>query len=408
MVYDKVERFLGLEPVYGRIPRIVVVASIFIVAALRGDSRNNLDPILASLGGNHTGNAADYIGASTNSGGSSPSSSSYNCFSNGSLHELALDMFHYSSPPGSKSYTKLKRVLDSNTEFYIDLGGDKGIFTRNTESITRMLRGYGLQKARRVPSYQNNNVTLVETLFTRSPCTIGDEKCRNVPRIFIQTEQYFKPHIYACHESPDCIIIDFAEFNYVKAQHDGIAADLFESFVLLPIMHQNPSRISEYEPPIPVTLSNRTVDISFFGEMTNRRKFFAQEGGKYKESHPGRHVVIQKNHRIAFVAHHYKESKVCLLAHSYNSKSGGEYHRLSEFARFGCVPVMEHFSDRIGLDVYEQCAEAVFENSTNLIGAAADVIAKIDEGLYDGRERRMVDWWKTGVHWERILPTVFG
>ena len=40
----------------------------------------------------------------------------------------------------------------------------------------------------------------------------------------------------------------------------------------------------------------------------------------------------------------YREAKVCVVLHSYATESGGEYHRLSEFAKFGCIPVMETFS----------------------------------------------------------------
>ena len=69
---------------------------------------------------------------------------------------------------------------------------------------------------------------------------------------------------------------------------------------------------------------------------------------------------------------------------------------------------MDHFTGRIGTDIYEQCGGAVLANLIGLIGAGADVVAKINQGLYKGRDSSIVDWWKTGIHWERILPTVFG
>ena len=142
--------------------------------------------------------------------------------------------------------------------------------------------------------------------------------------------------------------------------------------------------------------------------MTTRRKPLFKASNDYMEAHPGRKVEIEMTNNASFIADHYKEAKVCLLAHSYDHKSGGELHRLSEFAQFGCIPVMEHFSDRIGIDIYEQCGGAVFEKFTNLIQTGADIVAKIDQGFYKGRENSIIDWWKTGIHWERILPTVFG
>ena len=53
----------------------------------------------------------------------------------------------------------------------------------------------------------------------------------------------------------------------------------------------------------------------------------------------------------------------------------------------------------IGIDVYEQCGGAVFENLRNLVQIGADIVAKIDQGFYKGRENSIVDWWKTGIHW---------
>ena len=68
---------------------------------------------------------------------------------------------------------------------------------------------------------------------------------------------------------------------------------------------------------------------------------------------------------------------------------------------------MKHFSDKIGIDIYEKCAGVVFENATNLIGAAAHVIAQIDQGYYNDRINGIVDWWKAGIQWETILQSVY-
>eukprot|EP00571_Detonula_confervacea_P007098 CAMPEP_0172325964 /NCGR_PEP_ID=MMETSP1058-20130122/55188_1 /TAXON_ID=83371 /ORGANISM="Detonula confervacea, Strain CCMP 353" /LENGTH=179 /DNA_ID=CAMNT_0013042635 /DNA_START=176 /DNA_END=715 /DNA_ORIENTATION=+ len=173
-------------------------------------------------------------------------------------------------------------------------------------------------------------------------------------------------------------------------------------------MTQNPSRLSAFEPAVPKDLQTRSLDMAFFGLITSRRRALVEASKAYIEAHPDRKVTVQHNNRVIVAANSYKEAKTCLLVHSFRVKSGGEYHRLSEFAPFGCIPVMEHFSDRVGMGVYEKCAGAVFANITNIVGAAADVVSKIDQGLYNSRGSAMIDWWKTGIHWERILPTVFG
>ena len=90
------------------------------------------------------------------------------CFTKGSLHQLAIDTFYHFSPPNSTSYNKLKHVLDTNPAFYINMGGGRGIFAKNEEMISRMLRGYGLKQVPR-PSYTSSNQTRVlfaVTIFT--------------------------------------------------------------------------------------------------------------------------------------------------------------------------------------------------------------------------------------------------
>ena len=145
----------------------------------------------------------------------------------------------------------------------------------------------------------------------------------------------------------------------------------------------------------------------FFGLMTNRRNIFTDIKKVYMGSHPGRQVVAQHNNDMNAVADNYKEAKVCLIVHAFSSKSAGEIHRLSEFAPFGCIPVMEKWGDEFGVDRYESCSGAVFVNDRyNIMQTAADVVTDIDQGLYIGRERDIVNWWKTGIHWDDLLTTV--
>ena len=329
------------------------------------------------------------------------------CLREGSLHQLAVDMFLYSSPPGTASYNKFKHVLDMNSEFYVEMGGGRGIFVQNQAMMDRMLYGYGLHKIGTKP-LGLSNVTLVETMFTRSSCPLTEAGCKEQNRIIIQTEQYFKDHVLLCHEAPNCIILEFSEYNLAKARNHDTVKDLTDSFVLLPVMTQSPtSRLSMYEPAEPKDPQSRSIDMVFFGLITRRRKVLVELSNAYAAAHPDRIVRVGKDNNIGSIGKQYSDAKVCLVAHSYGAESGGEYHRLSEMAPFGCIPVMEHFSDKIGIDIYEKCAGAVFENATNLIEAAADVIAKVDQGYYHDRINSIIDWWKSGITWETILRSVY-
>ncbi|KAL9183223.1 hypothetical protein ACHAXT_005010 [Thalassiosira profunda] len=345
--------------------------------------------------------------ATTNNEHDNTSTESF-CATRGSLHQLALDQFNHSSPPGSTSYKKLKHVLDLNEEFFIDMGGKQGIFFKNTECMVRMLQGYGLRQITARPE-NIHNVTLVETIFTHSWCmTADEEKCLEQPRIIIQTEQYWKPQVLACHKSTNCAILDFSDFNYYKASQYSAVQNLEQSFVTLPVMTQSPSRMSAFLPAVPTDLQSRPIDMVFFGLITNRRQALTKGAAAYREAHPDRKVVVQMSHSTQHVASQYANSKVCLLAHSYGTLSGGEYHRISEFAPFGCIPVVEYFKDTVGIDVYQRCGGFVFEVLQNITSTAARVVAAIDRGEYKDRACDLANWWAAGIRWDEILPTVYG
>ena len=182
----------------------------------------------------------------------------------GSLHQLALDMFHHSSPPGSPSYQKLRHVLDNGHQlFFIDLGAP--IFSPIQVSMASMLEGYGLTRIRERPTNDTSStITLVETQFTNSPCPIHApaRECQDRFRIYLQSEQKLGPHLKTCHEGPNCVVLEFSDYNYRMVQEQGWA----DSFVLLPIMTQQPSRLKAFLPETSALtpLHNRTLDMVFF------------------------------------------------------------------------------------------------------------------------------------------------
>ena len=110
------------------------------------------------------------------------------CEGEGSLHQIGLDMFNAYSPPGSPSYKKLKHILDTFSQFYLDT--PRGFFVETQNSIERMLKGYGLEVVINKGDI-NRNVILIDTYarVNKSPCSIYMPKCLNRPRLYIQSEQ---------------------------------------------------------------------------------------------------------------------------------------------------------------------------------------------------------------------------
>jgi len=318
-----------------------------------------------------------------------------------SLHQVALEMVHFSSPPGSASYRKLNHVLSLNEKFHISLGPT--IFSTTERSVARMLQGYGLRQAELSPAPSDHNVTLVETKWSKSRCPITDRDCRHQGRIIIQSEQYFGDHIQLCHESHNCVIFEFSDYNYEKAMKNNYA----ESFVLLPVMTQSPSRLSPFVPPVRKELKGRLHDFVFFGAMTaRRREHLPRLLASHLKTCANCSVVISRDQHLPSIANAYKEAKVCLILHSYAKDSGGEYHRLSEVTPFGCVPVVESFSDRLGVSAYAAHGGVVFADIEELANATKVVLHMIDSGHFDHRINESVRWWNAGIQWELVLSSV--
>ena len=328
------------------------------------------------------------------------------CYSDGSLDKLARDMLNFSSPAGSPSYTKFKRVLNARKEFYLHMRGN--IFEYNAVLTARMLTGFGLSQLAVQPA-NPGDALLVEVEFTPSACPLGDGNCSEQPRIFIQTEQYtrarsFKGHVTQCALAPNCIVLDFSEMNLQWARNEHGSINMIDSFALMPIMHQIPSRLFDFEPKVPKPLKDRSVDMVFHGFMSNRRNVLREGAAKY----PNRTAVVGTSNNVGKITDTYREAKVCMIVHTYSSISGGEYHRLSEIAPFGCIPVMEHFSDKFGIDVYERCSGARFAIWTSVVDTAEAVLKEIDMGLYSETMPMIVDWWRAGINWEDLLVSHFG
>jgi hypothetical protein len=90
--------------------------------------------------------------------------------------------------------------------------------------------------------------------------------------------------------------------------------------------------------------------------------------------------------------------------HSYIAESGGEYHRLSELAPTGCIPVLEDYMDVIGRDEYQDCGGVIVANYTELLPTISKVLAN-EAKTRDNT--KYAKWWKSGIRWNEVLTTIF-
>jgi hypothetical protein len=182
---------------------------------------------------------------------------------------------------------------------------------------------------------------------------------------------------------------DFSDSNYRVFQEVGIG----DSFMLLPIMTQ--SRLPHPDSVLP--LANRPLDLVLFGTITKRR---ATLGTKLKNE--ANFTMIFENSMNVRPA--YLHSKICLIVHTYSAKSGGEYHRLSELAPMGCIPVMEDFMDIVGRQEYQECGGVIVTNYCDILPTLSKVLAN---EATTRNSTKYSEWWKTGIRWKEVLITIF-
>jgi hypothetical protein len=170
-------------------------------------------------------------------------------------------------------------------------------------------------------------------------------------------------------------------------------------------MTQHTSRLEAHLPKSFKPLNERGHDMVFFASITSRRKPLLNQKRSYLQAHPNMSITLETSGDSLHMANIYSDSKVCLIAHAYDREAGGEYHRLSEVAPFGCIFVMEQISDIVGVDKYQQCGGVVFTNFDHLFSTGEEVVAKVNKGF--NNHSMFLDWWQAGIQWESLLPTLF-
>jgi hypothetical protein len=332
-----------------------------------------------------------------------------------------MNMIQLSSPKGSSSYDKLRHVFSQNSFFHVELL-PKSLFESLEINMVQLAEGWGLHHEPTPPSFNQSNVTVFQEIMGMGLswsqlCDFEESACHS-DRTFVilQSEQLYGSKvpklnriIHKCHALESCILLDFSSHNLKWAEENGLA----DSFVLLPVMTQSRSRIMpNVKPPI-VSLSNRSIDAAFFGtQSTPRRQTFFQMARNFttlanRTTYFRDLIQAQRTGRWArlHMSLNYANAKVCIVAHTFPIVSSGELHRLSEFAPFGCIPVMETFSDTIGIEQYQRCAKVHFGSFDKLFQVTDDVLKKIET---TNISLDHVDWWSAGIRWGEILPTIFG
>ncbi|KAL3934285.1 MAG: hypothetical protein SGBAC_009963 [Bacillariaceae sp.] len=323
--------------------------------------------------------------------------------------------FAHSSPKGSTSYKKLGKLIHQFSHFYVDfistLGKD-GLFEDVGENLSQMMQGYGLAQSSDV---NNPNAIVFSSVFLNENGRklIIEKGNRGV--ILVQTEQlccskWLSENVFenlkACEKSSQCIILEYSDHNY---QYMKDELQVSKSVVLLPIMLQG--RLDEYyrRHHLPA-MWERSVDVAFFGTLTERRITALQTIQNPNPTDPEWETSMEQSHDKLKVVQTYLHSRVCLTVHAFQPKGPGEYHRLSELGVSGCVPVMERFEDTLEMHVYKLCGGVVFTEVDELPDQIASVLEQmdVDEEGQDDSMRRRVEWWKERVDWKTILVQTFG
>lgn len=105
------------------------------------------------------------------------------------------------------------------------------------------------------------------------------------------------------------------------------------------------------------------------------------------------------------MAQRYADAKICLVLHAFGADTPLETHRLSEFAKSGCIPVMEESSDVIGKEMYASCGGVVFSDLSSVPFKIAKILSNPEK--YEERVSNQILWWQRTMEWQNLLKMVF-
>ena len=335
-----------------------------------------------------------------------------------SLTDLAVQMAKFSSPTNSPSFQKNKQMLSNADRFHIY--NPTGIFEKATQSIIHTLSGYGLNhfKNETIDSDDSSSaktIVIEWSAFFRSKKQRNKckgSRCNDMPRIIIQTEQVTpgllkrdSAEYKECSQSSNCVIWDFSDANFEQFKKQ----EMSDSVMIVPLMFQhfmNKEIPSELKP-----IKDRTIDAVMFGLMTRRRQVWSRGLSSNSTTLSLQNVVFRKQNRRKLNIQAYADSKICFVVHSFMAESAGEYHRISEIARFGCILVVETIADELTMDTLQRCGGVHFADlddmpraiEQNLVYANASSALDLKE-----RQQKFDKWWSVGIEWDSLLNKVLG
>ncbi len=335
-------------------------------------------------------------------------SSNYRLCRDISLMSVALKMTKFSIPEEAAALKKAKHVFNSVSTFYLDMPG--GIFTSVTRNIQTVLEGYGMRRITDKKVFDqlavNHDVLLVENAFLagiRNVTLCVGERCDTMFRLVIQSEQnreFLPEYLIKCHQNPNCLIWEYSESNYAWESKDY---NLSDSVMIVPTMIQN--RFDHMAPTSESILppDRRDIDVVFFGLMNSRRIKLNEQILKLPSVHQAR---LEQNTNTSHIVDAYGRAKICLIAHRFGVFEAAEFHRLSDFIRFGCVPVVEKWVEKTGADEFQECGGLVMAKYEDLPKAIERVLTQDMDTLHE-MQRRLA-WWEKGVDWGSFLNASIG
>jgi len=306
-------------------------------------------------------------------------------------------------------------VLSLARHFYLVKNDGYDLFSSVQVNLVTLIKGYGVRqintenRARAIP-----RITVEFSCFSCEK-TNGTEPSAE-PRVVVQTEQQHPsllPYLAKCAASPACVIWEYSDYN-LRWQ-----SSIAHSVLLLPHMIQNrlDKRIKTQVGAL-VPLPERPLDVVFFGTMTPHRRAvsaafdrtrYTVRFGKTQTAPVTRAGTVVWGSAAGNAAElrdmDYRAAKVCLVMHRDAEARAGEFHRLSELAKFGCVPVVERFGDAQMVDALARCAGVVQAELGDLVGAVGRVLKRPRQ--FASMPLR-VKWWEEGINWRQLLNMSLG
>ena len=328
------------------------------------------------------------------------------CTEEGSLHNTTIRQALQFSPKYSAAWNKTRDLVEyvksRQGQFHIEPGAGP-LYAPVEQNLKTMFQQLGLTEYAEggTEPYEDKKTLVLEyssTMLGR-PCTDSMACTKEQPRIIIQVQHIagvpsdalpFLVDLNICHAAPYCVVWDFSDANI---RHQSYS----DSSVIMPFMIQQ--RLS-----FNVDMSNirpksvRSIDVCFFGKLTQRRKRIQQELSK----DGGLAIKYESTKWMGPLVSTFPDCKVCPIVHANGAVAPGEMHRLSEMAVYGCHPVVETWADT-GEEAYSKCGGVLQVDYSNLTSMVRDTLTNNGGDLSD----RISKWWLAGVDWTKLFQTIF-